>query len=561
MDFSELQAIAARGETFTVEFKSERKGSLSDAELVKNCVCLANGQGGLLILGIENDGALSGSRPRHGQLTDPARVQALVANRTQPPLSTTVVLVRGDEQEFVVIDVPSSEQPVGTNQGEYVRRATKVDGTPQCVPYMAHEMLGRVIDSRQQDYARLRISGLSWDDLDPLEFERFRRLSRLAGPNGDPAVLDLSDYDIALALGIADRGDHGDLEPLAGALLLFGKEEAIGKWLPTSEVLFQVFEGTRLRVDETWKRPLLAIAESVFGRVQAFNSETEVDLGVQRLAIPKLPSAVIRETVANALIHRDYTVIGPTVIQLGDASFEVTSPGGFPPGVTLANVFNVTRPRSPLLSEAFKRAGFVERSGRGVKRMFESLLATGRRGPDYRGTSNELVHVTIPLADGDLELAEWFAREEQSGRRLDLFGLQVLFELKDVGPLDLSQISAVTHQNDYQTRSLLARLVESGYVETRGSSRTPEYHLASTVYRAMGSSSAYVRVHGFEPEQNQQMIMSYVKAHGRITRREAADLCQTDPRDASRLLRRLASEGKLRIVGERRLAHYVAGRL
>ena len=53
------------------------------------------------------------------------------------------------------------------------------------------------------------------------------------------------------------------------------------------------------------------------------------------------------------------------------------------------------------------------------------------------------------------------------------------------------------------------------------------------------------RRRGFEPIQQEQMILQYVRAHGRITRREAAELCQISPFQATRLLRKLVGQGKL----------------
>lgn len=558
MGVEDILALTTEGETFTVEFKSEQRRPLSDGDLVEAVVCLANGDGGTLLLGVEDSGQITGSRPRHGDFTSIERVQALVAHRTQPAVSTTASLVEMPSGLSVLrIDVPKSHQPTGTSTGLYVRRAMSVKGEPECLPYLAHEMLSRVIDSTQQDYARLPISGLSWGDLDDSEFERFRRLARTAGPAGDPVLVSMSNEDIALALGVAEQRDDL-LIPTAGALLLFGRVEAIERWLPQSEVLFQVFQGTSLSVDEGWRRPLLATAELALERLAPFNIETDIELGLSRVRIPRLPTTVLREVIANALIHRDYTINAPTVIQLHEATFEITSSGGFPPGVNLDNLFNVTKPRSPILSDAFKRAGLVERSGRGVKRVYEALLETGRRGPDYERSNRELVHVLVPLVEGDLELASYFALERQAGRDLDLFQLQVLFELKNTGPMTSDEIAGVTFQNKLQAAVMLNRLVEAGHVESRGSGRIVRYHLSSSVYEALGDASAYARVHGYEPEEQEQLVLDFVAEHGRITRSQVADLCKLDSREARKLLRGLVNAGQLKLRGERRGAHYVA---
>ena len=73
----------ADGETYQVEFKGEQHDRLNDRDLVEAVVCLANGTGGVLLVGIEDDGTVSGARPRHeAGRTDPLRVQALIANMT-----------------------------------------------------------------------------------------------------------------------------------------------------------------------------------------------------------------------------------------------------------------------------------------------------------------------------------------------------------------------------------------------------------------------------------------------------------------------------------------------
>lgn len=70
-------------------------------------------------------------------------------------------------------------------------------------------------------------------------------------------------------------------------------------------------------------------------------------------------------------------------------------------------------------------------------------------------------------------------------------------------------------------------------------------------YRALGDRAAYVRQRGFEPLQQEQMVLQYVEKHGRITRREAAELCRTGNPQAYRLLCRLSEKGLLARDGER----------
>ena len=105
-------------------------------------------------------------------------------------------------------------------------------------------------------------------------------------------------------------------------------------------------------------------------------------------------------------------------------------------------------------------------------------------------------------------------------------------------------------------RSILNRMVDGGLVEARGERKGRTYHLSPAGYRAIGEPAAYIRVHGFEPLQQEQMMLQYVDAYGRITRREAADLCRLAPPQARRVLRALVARGELVLRGARRGAYY-----
>src|SRR5690242_11605442 len=95
-----LEELIANGENFNVEFKGERHAALSDRDLVEAAVCLANRPGeeaGWLLIGVEDDGEVTGARPHGGRAIDPRLVQAMIANRTTPSLTCRAELhsVRG----------------------------------------------------------------------------------------------------------------------------------------------------------------------------------------------------------------------------------------------------------------------------------------------------------------------------------------------------------------------------------------------------------------------------------------------------------------------------------
>jgi ATP-dependent DNA helicase RecG len=545
----------AGGEQYDVEFKSEQRERLNDRDLVEAVVCLANGSGGALLIGVEDDGTVTGARPRHeADRTDPLRLQALIANSTQPPVSVAVATIHVEGHDVLVVHVPNSPRVVGTTKGTYVRRAIAADGRPTCLPYHAHEMLAHEVDRGAVDWASLRISGTTWNDLDPLEFERLRRLTTAAGDRADRALATLSDREIANALGLT-RGDPG---VTTGALLLFGRQDAIARFLPTHEAAFQVLKGLDVEVNDFLRLPLLRLAEELFARFQARNREEELDFGLVRVAVAAYSQTAFREALANALIHRDYTRRGAVHVQWSEDQLEIASPGGFPSGIRLDNLLVAPpHPRSPLLADAFKRGGLVERTGRGINRMFAEQLRVGRPAPDYGRSSADHVVAVLPGGPANLAMTRWVLEQEsQQGMPLALSELQVLAELTRERRASTTELAHVLQRTDAETRNLLTRMVERGWVEARGERKGRSWHLSAAVYRVLESPAGYVRVRGFEPLQQEQMVLQYIDAHGQITRGEAADLCSIAPDQASRLLRRLARRGDLVQQGQRRWSTY-----
>ncbi len=544
------------GESFTVEFKGEEHQALPDGDLTLAAICLANGQGGWILVGVEDDGRVTGARPRHADRSDPARVTALIANRTQPTLVVDVDVVSIDGFDVIVVRVPDAPNVVGTIDGRYVRRATRLDGKPECVGYQAHEMLAHQISRGAADYAALPVDGATWDDLDPLEFERLRRLIRESGGRGDAALIPLSDQDIGRALGVVDAVRPNEAIR-AGALLMFGREQAIRQHLPTHEVAFQVIRGTTVEVNDFLRWPLFRVADELLARFRARNSEEEVFVGLVRLGVPAYPETSFREAIANALVHRDYTRLGAIHAQWHDDRLEISSPGGFPPGIDLTNLLVVPpHPRSPILADSFKRAGLVERTGKGIDLIFESQLRTGRSAPDYGRSTGEMVVVRLPGGPADLGFARFVAEQSSQGRVRGLADLLVLRDVvlsRETLPVRVARLLQV---EDADARRQLASMVERGLLESRGERRNRSYHLSAAVYREIGNPAAYVRVHGFEPLQQEQMILQYVDTYGKITRSQAADLCRLDPRQARQVLKRLVARQDLVLVGLRRGAYY-----
>ena len=115
-DLQGLQRYLASGESLACEFKSDRN-RLSDSVIYEEVVALANTDGGVLLIGVEDDGSVTGGAPRHGSVTEPKRLQAAVFNNTVPCINTRVSIVPHPDGDVIAIEVDGYPEPCATASG------------------------------------------------------------------------------------------------------------------------------------------------------------------------------------------------------------------------------------------------------------------------------------------------------------------------------------------------------------------------------------------------------------------------------------------------------------
>ena len=545
MDPDSVLDLIAAGETLTVEFKP---GGINQDDLAAAVVCLANGDGGHLLLGVADDSEIVGINPNKLDYADPRRLAATIASRTEPTVMIRAEMVQIGDSLVAVIEVPATDDVHATTKGRYLRRTIDVRGEPQCLPMAPREVLARA--SGAVDFSRRVLNGLTIQHLDTSELARIRGLAR---QSADGVLASLSDSELLRALGLVDLDD----QLTVGSLLLFGTSEAIAQHLPAYEVGFQDLHRNEIRANEITRTPLLRAMEQLVDRVEARNPEEEVEIGLFRVPLPRWATATIRELTANALVHRDYTQFGPTLVRLEDEALTISNPGGFPRGVTIENLLTtIPRPRNPALADAFKRAGLVDRIGRGINRVFAHQLALGRPAPDYGGSSDESVVARIRSGPADVELAGYIAQVRRSGQEMTLEDLLTLHEVRAERRITTARAAELFQTDQASARSTLNKLVERGLLESRGEKRGRTYHMSAAIYRQLGEPVQYVRTKGFDEIQQREMVRTFVERHGSITRRQASELCQVAPPQAGRILRKMRDEGELVMTGERRWARY-----
>ncbi|NCC60096.1 MAG: ATPase [Verrucomicrobiae bacterium] len=546
----EIQELIQQGESLSLEFKSDLK-CLPDRDLVAAVVSLANTDGGELLLGVEDDGTITGLHANHLNVSG---IPPLIANETNPAISVRVERHVIQRKTVAWIVVPKSRQLVSTSDGLLVRRRLKLDGTPEAVPFYPHEFIQRQSSMGLIDPSAMALEEVDATQLNPLQRLRIRNAIKKYG--GEQSLLPLADEELDGALGLC-REVNGIRRPTIAGLLLLGTEELLRNHLPAYEVAFQVLSGTDVKVNEFYRKPLIETFEEVELQFKPWVVEDELDVGLFRVPIPNYDRRAFREGFVNALVHRDFSRLGAVHVKIDNSGLNISSPGGFIEGVNLDNLL-VAAPqsRNPLLADIIKRIGLAERTGRGIDRIYEGMLRYGRPEPDYALSNPYLVNLFMANVAADREFLKMVVEQHDKLGEPLAEPLIVLARLKDERRLTTSELAPRLQKSEAQARIILEKLVEMGLIEAHGTGRGRSYTLSAKVYQRTGQRAAYVRQAGFDAIQQEQMVLKYVATHGQIKRADVMELCHLTRDQAAKLLTRLANECKIYKHGERRGSHY-----
>ena len=538
-------------ETLTIEFKSDKK-KYPDSEIFEAVVAFANTEGGDLYLGVEDDGEITGAHKDH---QNPITLSAYIANNTVPPVSIRAEVVE-DIFPVLKISVPKSLGGiVATSSGKMLRRQIKADGTPENTPMYPTEVATRLSDLRLLDYSAMILQEATVQDFDSLELERLRR--SILAYDGDKTLLELSDTDLYKALGFAK--EVGEiLFPTVTGMLMIGKIESIRRFIPTAAMVFQVMEGTSVKLNDDFVLPVLSAFEKMNNYLQAWNPEIEIEMGLYRMSVPDFNKRALREAIVNAFSHRDYTKMGRVRIMIAEEGMTIANPGGFIEGVTAENLISVEpHGRNPLLADALKRIGLAERTGRGIDRIFEGSLIYGRMLPDYSASTTVTVSLFIPRCAPDLQIARLVSDEQNRlGRPMPINTLLVLNALRDLPRSDVHQLSEAVNLTETMVKTILDKAIETNLVEAYGSGRGRNYILSSRIYARKGKKTGYVQQSDIDEARYLELIRKMAENNDFISRADVVQLLHVPDNKAYRLLKKLVEQGVLVAINKGHYAKY-----
>lgn len=540
-------------EMLDVEFKSDVK-CYSDHDLIEEIVGMANTVGGILYLGVEDDGTITGVHKKH---KDAIGVTALIANSTVPPISVRAEIITEEDRDILKIEIPRSRGVVSTTSGKILRRRLKLDGSPEVIPMYPYEIPSRLSELGMLDYSAQPLPGATLEDFDPNQRVRLRKIIQ-SRQGGEKTLLALPDDELDIALHFV-TDVAGKYVPTVTGMLLIGKEDRIAELIPTARACFQVLEGTAIRINEDSTKCLLELFETYETYIKAWNPERETEYGLFRIPIPEFDWAAFREGLVNAFCHRDYTMLGAVRVLIDDEGMTISNPGGFIDGVNLKNLFTVEpHGRNPALADAMKRIGLAEKTGRGIDRIFEGSIVYGRPWPDYSESTSRNIKLFIQRAKADLPFAKFVADEQnRQGRSLSIYTLMILSVLYNEKRSTIDRIVEMTNLSENKVRSAMEIMVEYGLVEASGRGKNRSYILGKKIYRENDEAIQYVRQTDIDSIRYPELVMKLAHTqNGIISKQDVTELLNVTPTQAYTIIKKLQNEGKLERICSGKYAKY-----
>ena len=516
-------------------------------ELAKDCVAFANGEGGCLLIGIEDrdeqppagqvipKDLLDRVRKRIGELT--VNVQAL------PVLRTAV-----NGGEFIALTVDRSPSVASTRDGRYFLRVGDT-----CQPILGDDVL-RLANERTGRPWESMDSRVLRQDTDPARLDRFVTAVRASDRVKD-SVREKSPDELLTHYGLAQGGTLTRL----GVLLLgtTADRRALGT-APLIHAIKYDEMGQKINkwVWDDFSQSPVDLVDAVWREVPDFRESYEVAEGLYRRSVPAYDEKVVRELLVNALVHRPYTQGGDIFFNLHPDRLEIVNPGRLPLGVTPRNILHASRRRNEGLARVFHDLILMEREGSGFDLIYDLLLSKGRPVPVVE-EGVDSVRVTIQRRIVKPEVMRLVT--EADGRfqltQRERIALGILAQTEGMTARELA--AALEAENAVTLATWLGRLPGMGLVSSAGRTKGTRYFVDPALLKDSGVSlpTSLTRI---EPHRLLELVREDLRRYprsriGEIGTRIGAEV----PRSRlKRSLAQLVRSGTVVLEGQRGGARY-----
>lgn len=460
---------------------------------------LCNEKGGSLVIGMEDKypHKVVGTRQNENSTGE---LEANIYRDTG--IRPKIYELYEDEAEkkgrVLVIDVPS--RPAGT--------VFKFEDVPlmrvgEELKPMSDEVYLSIIQENEPDFSQQICRDATLDELDPDALSVLKE--KYARKQNNPIFLTLSNRQILSDLQlITDEGVTN------AAVILLGKEDFIKRVYPQASVMLEYRHSeSQITFDNriSYSQPFFIMIDRLWHDIDLRNGKFQIKEGPYIFDVPYFNEEVIRESINNAITHRDYTRHSETVIKQYPQKLIVTNAGGFPHGVTIDNILTVpSTHRNRLLADVLSKTGIVERSGQGIDKIFYRTLSEGKEAPDYSGSDAFNVELILSAIIQDKAFALFIESVQQNlaeDNKLSVFEIVVLDKIR---------------RNEKTTaldKAVIKQLMDRNLIEKRGKTNGIHYILCRSYYEFTGNTAEYSKKSDWNTSQVTSIIIPFLTKYNK----------------------------------------------
>jgi ATP-dependent DNA helicase RecG len=460
-----------------IEYKSIKKVQTGDAgfkDLAVTCVCLANAQGGTLMIGVED----KTKEPPIGQTISQELSNEVVSRLRMLTYSVGIdnkgIKTHENEGQYIELNIlPSLKTVATTTDGKiYIRIAD------QCQAVRSEDIT-RLAAEKDAFQWELQPKNISLSELNPIEIQKFVEAIRKS-VKVKLAVKNKSDEELLEHYNLI-----ADQKATNLGVLWLGKASQRARLSYPIGVQYIVYDEQRNKLrKETWQdnslNPMDLLLEIERSAVE-LSYFHELPDGLFRKQVRHYSLEVLRELLVNAFVHKSYTISSDIFIEVFPDHLSITNPGGLPLGITSNNILHQRHRRNPFVINIMHDLGLMEGEGSGYDLIYEKLAQDAKAFPIIDSDFNTIkVTVSSKILDEEvIHLLDYIQQYYQiSSREITCFG--IIARHKQIFAPQLSK--ELQLQDEDRIRNWLGNLIELGVVEQRGVKKATSYLINPKIY-------------------------------------------------------------------------------
>lgn len=370
------------------QYFDRKSARLNPKETARHICAFANASGGKLVIGIEDNGEITGFRRDGARNIEEFEQGALMGCEPVPevhPMRVPVVNSHGEDDCILVLEIGPSSGHVIFRRSD---RAVFLRQKDSSVELDRDQVLALEYDKNQRRYEDELQEHSSIEDVDAEAMARYK----------DELGTEASDEQVLRSRGFLREGHLTN-----AGVLLFSENPA--RFMPWARVRVIRLDGSKMETgrrlnivkDRTFEGPLPKTIEGAREFISSQLREFQYlgDDGRFKV-IPEYPEFAWFEGLVNAVTHRDYAMSGDHIrVMMYDDRLEITSPGRLPNIVTLENMKYTRWSRNPTIARTLVEFGWVRELNEGVQRIYDEMASFFLREPTFSEPNGVSVRLTL----------------------------------------------------------------------------------------------------------------------------------------------------------------------